>query len=201
MDATPLAIVDPSSGLRLHLAVEDRRMQTFRESLAASDGTKGEVVGVVPSPWRFKQAEDRGPDRNPVRRDGGIAAGRAGQSSARNRSICAGLILQSRLLHSSAKLCKIVFVMFLLFGFMFSASFFRPAPEPCRSARFQKKHQQPVGIAGHGADNITSEKPLLADAFDSAPKRLHLQPVSCLFQRICPGGGKAAVPLPRLIAS
>ena len=80
MDAAPFAIVDSSSGLRTHLAVEYHRVQPFREILATSDGTKGEIVGVMPSPWRLKQAEDRGPDRNTVRRDGGIAARRAGRA-------------------------------------------------------------------------------------------------------------------------
>lgn len=92
MDAAPLAIVDPSSGPRLHLAVENHSMQTFREILAASDGTKGEVVGVAPSPWRLKQAEDRGADRQPVRRDGGVTAGwagRAGCALCTARTACA----------------------------------------------------------------------------------------------------------------
>jgi hypothetical protein len=67
--------------------------------------------------------------------------------------------------------------------------------------RLQKGYQQPVGIAGHTPDYVTAEIPVLADTFGSAQKRLHFQPVGRLFQRICPGGSKAAVALPRLIAS
>ena len=59
------------------MPIENDRVEPFGTILAAVNGPKGEVVGVV-SARSAKETKDRGPDRNSVRRDGGIAARRAG---------------------------------------------------------------------------------------------------------------------------
>ena len=71
--------------------------------------------------------------------------------------------------------------------------------EPFRPARLQKKHQQPVGIARHPANNISPKETVLADAFDGPPERLHLQPVRRLLKRIRPSRGEIRISMTAVI--
>lgn len=107
-------------------------------------------------------------------------------------SIWSGVAVARKPRHSSAKLCHIFFIIPRVFLRL-------RAIEPFGPACLQEKHQKPVGIAGDPTDNITPEKPILTNALDGAPKRLHLQPVRRLLKRVGPGCGEHRITMAAFI--